>query len=248
MLGCNRSCSIGTPTPLETAKKTFKIDGRQITISASLIQYDKKFAGKTFRLYFDVKMGSFSREKFTYDIIENPSLVDLQDEVNQFQIQLSDDHSHLALGHNNRVDKVYHLYKMRPVYAKGLNRDNNYDIDLNLDWTKLDINNFTDVEDVLRLNYKYDCGVAYLEDDMRLFFLQNMTPSDTLHEYFFNKWPGCQFYTSFLDSAQVELLKSDSNWLNLANNRIETFKSEYDRTEWQDDEVQRLELLINDSR
>lgn len=216
LIGCQRGCT--TVSTLDSESKSVKIGGEKVIITARLVDYRnsraidrrnvfKRKVTHTYGITFDIRSRLYSDSDFYSEGVDDPDKVNLKKALKRAKVAISKDKKHVALGIDNEVSQIVHLFKGKPM------RSDVYDaISTPDNWAQLDINSFPSPREMLIAQIEDRCSMIMMNEDALRELLDKSSPNDKAHHKLLAQWPECDFAIEYYDAKQVARCSQNKNW------------------------------------
>lgn len=230
LVGCQRGCT--TSSTMDRENVVVNINGHEVKIIARVVDYRNSkrinrniFNRKvthTYGLSIDVSFNGLIEKGVYTEGVSDPDKVDLNAELKRVKIALSKDLNHLAVGMDNIVADVIHIYKnKRIVMSSSPNWGGE-----SMKWSDLNIESFHTPEQLLIEDVRFNCLMAGINSEQIVDVLDNSSPADSAHRILLSKWPECKLAEDYYTAKRVHKFSKNKVWKKWAEDRGEKVFSE----------------------
>lgn len=224
LVGCQNGCT--TKSTIKKEHVVIERNGHKVIVTAKLMDFRNSKRKNSRRLFprkvthsygieFNVSGLGLKQLHFYSENVNNPDNVDLGKYLKRVKIAISKDGGHLALGYDNEIIKVFHLYKGKEIGATFL------DINKSSAWSSLNINGYPSPEDIILNELSENCDFSILLEDNVNDLFEDLKPSDSAHVLLLNKWPDCRTARDYYKGKNLKKLSKNKTWKSYAVARAE---------------------------
>ncbi|XOV68882.1 MAG: hypothetical protein ACFHU9_06795 [Fluviicola sp.] len=223
LIGCQRGCT--TASTMASESKSFKMKGEKIVITARLVDYRnsraisrrnifKRKVTHTYGIVIDIESRLYTQRSFYSEGVPNPDKVNLKSVLKRAKVAISKDKKHVAIGVDDQVVDLVHLYRGKPLRSNNLHSPQ-----IPGSWSQLDINSYPSPKEMLLSQIEDDCKMIMLNEDALRELLDNTSPNDKAHHLLLAQWPNCDFAIEYYDAKQIARCSKNKNWKKRAEKR-----------------------------
>lgn len=234
LVGCQNGCTTRSIMKQEVIVLTRS--GEKIVVVAKLLdfrnskrKYSKRLFPRkithTYGIEFDISGLGLKQLHFHSVDINNPNSVDLDKYLQNVKVAVSKDKYHLAVGYNQELLRVFHLFKGEEIsMLLGYSDPSS--------WKSLNINSYPSPKELILKELNENCTFGFrLEQNVRDLF-EDLKPSDSAHVILLNNWPDCRVANGYYQGAKLRELAKNKTWKTYAiaraeeviNNRLYSYK------------------------
>lgn len=215
--GCQNGCT--TSRTMDSQSSVVKVNGQTIRLTASVMDYrnSKRIGNNLFRrkvthtygvtVDFTYRNNEF-RDAYSQSV-KDPDNVDLDEVIKQVKFKVSKDGNHLAIGVGDEVVSVYHFYKNMQIENVSAVM---HTPEPGSSWKEVQINSFPSPKEMILRPISDLCEFNYVDLDLVVSLMDDLSPSDTAHRMLLRQWPRCQIALDYYTSARVKKLQNNSTW------------------------------------
>lgn len=223
LVGCQNGCT--TRSIMKQEVIVLNRSGEKIVIHAKLLdfrnskrKYSKRLFPRkithTYGIEFNISGLGLKQLHFHSVDVNDPNTVDLDKYLQNVKVAVSKDKYHLAVGYNDEVLKVFHLFKGREINMPlGYSEPTS--------WSTLNINSYPSPRELILKELNENCSFAFgLDQNVRDLF-EDLKPSDSAHVILLNNWPDCRVAKEYYQGTKLRKLAKNRTWKSYAISRAE---------------------------